>query len=537
MWHGSHLPVGADPARVPAAWRGAFVHQPSRWRHWIRSLLAIACALAGILLDDRAAWAQIPAPGVPDERLLPVEPPAAPEPRVIPGMGPPPPPRPAAAPAPAPRPTAVPAPRAAAAARPLAGVTVPQPTGRVVEPKPIDRIREPEALSRAVVLEAPGQPRVAADGGPVLSVAPSLEAPGRATPLAGPRSAPPRALTLPRAGRAETGQPGPVLGTDPRPGYGPDTFVATARAAELYRAIADRGGWPTLPEDTYLTEGASGPKVATLKQILVTVGDLPDRDALSTIFDAATARAVRAFQMRHGLAQTGIVSARTLEAMNVPARVRAAQLANSAQRLAQSGFGFGPRYVVVNIPAAVVEAVENGSVARRYAAVVGRPDRPSPILDTRITAINLSPFWTAPASIVAADIAPAMQKDPHYLARARIRIFDAQGRERDPATIDWRAANLGALTFRQDPGAGNALGRVRIDMPNSQAVYLHDTPSRQLFAGEDRFHSSGCVRVADPLDLSARLLAEPRRPAGMPARAIAARFRRLSRAASGATYA
>jgi murein L,D-transpeptidase YcbB/YkuD len=215
---------------------------------------------------------------------------------------------------------------------------------------------------------------------------------------------------------------------------------------------------------------------------------------------------VKRVQARHGLPATGLVGPRTIAALNVPAEVRARQLAASAERLAGTRFPFGERYVVVNIPAAAIEAVENGAVRRRYVAVVGKSDRPTPTLMARITSINLNPTWTVPASLVRKDIIPHMRRDPRYLARMRIRILDGHGREVDPASIDWSTEKAADYTLRQEPGTANSLGQIRVDMPNRHAVYLHDTPSKRLFAQDARFHSSGCVRVADVKAFAAWLL-------------------------------
>jgi murein L,D-transpeptidase YcbB/YkuD len=184
----------------------------------------------------------------------------------------------------------------------------------------------------------------------------------------------------------------------------------------------------------------------------------------------------------------------------VPASTRHRQLTASAQRLAGSGFSFGDRYVVVNIPSATVEAVEGGQVARRYVAVVGKVDRPSPTVETRITAVNLNPTWTVPVSLIKKDIIPHVRKDPAYLSKMKIRILDAKGQEVDPQTLDWSTEKAVNYTLRQDPGEINSLGQIRIDMPNKHAVYMHDTPTKRLFAQDIRFHSSGCVRVADVRD-------------------------------------
>ncbi|NJO54916.1 MAG: L,D-transpeptidase family protein [Bacteroidales bacterium] len=156
--------------------------------------------------------------------------------------------------------------------------------------------------------------------------------------------------------------------------------------------------------------------------------------------------------------------------------------------------------------AAAVEAVDGGRVVRRYPAVVGRPENASPELVARITAVNLNPTWTAPLSIVKKEILPKLARDPGYLARANMRLIDASGREIDPRTVN----PSGPVNFsvRQDSGAANSLGFLRIDMPNNYSVYMHDTPRRELFRSDYRFHSHGCVRVGDVRDLAAWLLAD-----------------------------
>ncbi len=293
---------------------------------------------------------------------------------------------------------------------------------------------------------------------------------------------------------------------DVRPTLSPATFIDTLRAAERYHAIAEAGGWGVLPKGAPIKVGDRGEPVMRLKERLAAEGDLDRRALPGEVFDEAVLAAVKRFQARHGLPETGLVGPKTIDAMNVPAAARARQLAASAQRLAGTRFPFGERYVVVNIPSATVEAVEKGEVLRRYVAVVGKKDRASPTLMARITEINFNPNWTVPASIVRKDIIPQMRKDPEHLARMKIRIFDGHGQEVDPKTIDWSTDRAASYTLRQDPGAANSLGQIRIDMPNQHAVYMHDTPSKKLFARNDRFHSSGCVRVGDVKSFVAWLL-------------------------------
>jgi L,D-transpeptidase YcbB len=342
------------------------------------------------------------------------------------------------------------------------------------------------ALMLGSALLAPAQAQTFSDQPPAAPPAGSF---GGTPPVA---SEPP-AATSPTAAprRVVRRAPAPVryaaLPRDARPTFTTQSVVNTEASVRRYRTIVANGGWGRV------TAGNQ----AAIRRRLQIEGDFDGGDLKA---------AVRKFQMRHGLRETGVVAGPTLQAMNVPAETRLAQLEASLNRMRSSGFGFGDRYVVVNIPAAAVEAVDGNNVRRRYVAVVGKSDRASPPVETRITNINFNPTWTVPSSIIKKDIIPKMQKDPGYLTRSKIRILDGRGREINPRTIDWTTEKAANYTLRQDPGSGNSLGQVRIDMPNNLAVYMHDTPTKGLFASDNRFHSSGCVRVADVRDLVTWLL-------------------------------
>jgi murein L,D-transpeptidase YcbB/YkuD len=350
---------------------------------------------------------------------------------------------------------------------------------------------------------------------PVPAGVPATQAlPGEAYPPASPVAAPtaaPIPVVVAPAKPKKAAPPPPSLETalsnDPAPTLSPDTAALTAKAADRYAAIDAAGGWPT--DIAPLGPRSKGPEVADLRRRLAIEGDL-DRAAaegLPTLaWGADLTAAVKRFQARMGLRQTGIVAGATLKALNVPASVRALELAASARRLADLTFPFGERYVVVNLPATAVEAVENGAVVHRYAAIVGDVDHPSPQIAAHVAAINLNPTWTVPVSIIKKEIIPRMLRDPGYLARENIRILDASGAEVDPKRIDWSTERAVNYTLRQDSGAGNSLGAIRIDMPNKLAVYMHDTPSKRLFGADYRFLSHGCVRVQGVYDLAAWLL-------------------------------
>ncbi|BAU93890.1 peptidoglycan-binding domain 1 protein [Methylorubrum populi] len=381
----------------------------------------------------------------------------------------------------------------------------PQPDSRInlrIEPK-AEKAAEPRRELRADPKQEPRSEK--ADAKPE----PRLERPTADT-VAVPTETPP-------AKKASRELPPVVyarVSEDPLPTYTAQTFMDTMRAAERYQVYAEAGGWKTLPADFAPKPGDSHPAIPSLRHHLTLTGDLPADAPPSDRYDPPLVAAVKSFQARHGLPDAGILGRLTLNALNVPADVRQRQLRASAQRLMGSNFGFGERYVTVNIPSATVEAVENGTVTRRYVAVVGSPDKQTPGVETRITDVNLNPTWTVPVSVIRNEIIPTMRKNPGYLAKNRIRILGPGGVEVDPTTIDWNTQKAVNYTLRQDSGLDNSLGQIRIDMPNRHAIYMHDTPSKSLFAGSVRFHSHGCVRVGQVKEFAAWLLQGTEGPNG-----------------------
>ena len=344
---------------------------------------------------------------------------------------------------------------------------------------------------------------------PTPNVAAPAPMGAEATPGGPPPAAAPIPVETPVAPKPKKVAPPPppretALSDDPAPTLQPETFFATAKASERYSAIVDAGGWPT--DIVAIGPGTRGPAVAKLRKRLMIEGYLDAAQAGGLAWDAGLTTAVKRFQSHMGLRQTGVVSGATLKAMNVPARERFNELASSANRLAGLNFSFDQRYVVVNLPSTSVEAVENGRVVHHYIAIVGDPEHPSPEISAQIQVINLNPTWTVPISIIKKEIIPRMQRDPGYLTRAKIRILDGSGQEINPKSVNWSTERAANYTLRQDSGAGNSLGSIRIGMPNKLAVYMHDTPSKGLFGADYRFLSHGCVRVQGVYDYAAWLL-------------------------------
>jgi L,D-transpeptidase YcbB len=297
-----------------------------------------------------------------------------------------------------------------------------------------------------------------------------------------------------------------ALALSANPVFDDGTYQRIKEALLSYADIQVRGGWPIVPADAKLAPGAVGPEVALLRRRLVISDDLAAAQEDGDAYDAAVVEAVKRFQLRHGLEGTGSVDARTLHALNVPVAARIKQLEASVERLLGMDFVFAERYVVVNIPAAFVEAIAKDKVERRYRVIVGKIDKPSPTLTAYITAVNLNPTWTVPLSITKNEIFAHMRRDPSYLSRMHMRVLGARDEEIDPSTIDWSSGRSPNFVIRQDSGGYNALGNLKIDMPNPYSVYMHDTTTRNLFADDYRFDSHGCTRVDNVRDLAAWIL-------------------------------
>lgn len=292
------------------------------------------------------------------------------------------------------------------------------------------------------------------------------------------------------------------------PTLSPATTQTTEQAVAQYEQIVARGGWPTVPPVERLRVGTKHPSVKALRERLVAAGDLDGRLGLNEIYDTYVEAAVRRFQARHGLNPDGIVREQTFKSLNVPAEARLNQLRTNVVRLRAFSGTLGPRFVMANIPAAWIEAVQDGVAVSRHTAVAGKPDRPSPDIQSKIVEINFNPYWTVPVSIVRKDLIPKMQAEPDYLSKYRIRIFDQKNNELTPAQINWYSEEAVNYRFKQDPGALNSLGTMRINFPSPHGVYMHDTPFKNLFGEDDRFHSSGCMRVQNVRDLVYWLLAD-----------------------------
>jgi murein L,D-transpeptidase YcbB/YkuD len=281
------------------------------------------------------------------------------------------------------------------------------------------------------------------------------------------------------------------------------------KALALQRAAASAGGWGTVAPGDTLKPGMTDPRVAALRARLAASGDhaaAPPDDP--NLYDPALESSVKRFQTLHGIDPDGAVGRRTLAELNVGPERRADQVRVNLERARWVLNDLGPQFIIVNIPGFHLYVVEDGVPVWTTRVVVGRAYRQTPMFKSTMRSIVLNPTWTVPPTILREDVLPKLAKDPSYLTAQNMRVVDANGTVLDPASIDWsQARRRFPYALVQQPGAQNALGRIKFQFPNEHAVYLHDTPNKAIFERADRAASSGCIRVENPMALAEYLLA------------------------------
>lgn len=288
-------------------------------------------------------------------------------------------------------------------------------------------------------------------------------------------------------------------------------YAQLVQALAQYRAIEAAGGWSTIDPGPTLHPGESGPRIAQIRQRLLAEGDLagetsPDPD----LFDETLKQAVIRFQHRHHLDPDGVVGKQTWGAMNVPVQQRIGQIRVNLER-ARVLQDIPDTAVVVDIAGYEVSLFRDGQQLLRTRAQVGRPYRSTPTFRDEITYIEFNPTWTVPPTILKNDTLTEIRRDPGYLQKKNMQVLTRDGTVVDPASVNWQLYPGRGFPYilRQQPGPNNSLGRLKIMFPNEHLVYLHDTPSKDLFSRSERTFSSGCIRVEKVLELAELLLDDP----------------------------
>ncbi len=290
----------------------------------------------------------------------------------------------------------------------------------------------------------------------------------------------------------------------------PTHFIYAGLRKELgrLREVAKAGGWAIVPAGPALKPGARDRRVTLIRKRLAATGELPSSVPLDNeSYDKDVAAAVKVFQERHRFTADGATGKTTLDALNVSVASRIDQVRINLERARWVVGGLSDSFVLVNLPAFKVYFIRDGKNVWETRAQVGKQARETPAFRADLRYLVLNPDWTVPPGIQA-DVLAGMRKGENTIARKGLTILDRQGKPVDPASIDWTkasATNFG-YTLRQPPGPENALGRVKFIFPNEHFVFLHDTPSKELFSADQRTFSSGCIRVENPLDFASVLL-------------------------------
>jgi murein L,D-transpeptidase YcbB/YkuD len=288
-------------------------------------------------------------------------------------------------------------------------------------------------------------------------------------------------------------------------------YAALQQALANLLAQKNKGGWPKVPSAKFAV-GRPNNAVVALRQRLAASGHLSAQAASnpSLVYSSDDAAGVKAFQNLHGMKPSGVATAEAVAAMNVPLDERIRQVSLNLERWRWMPDDLGARHFLVNVPYFHLIARENGQQVMDVRVVVGTPENKTPLFSSEMTTVVFSPYWNIPDTIVEGETAPAVARDPTYLARNNIEILDVSrsgARPIDYSSVNWEdSEQLKHLAFRQRPGPGNALGHVKFLFPNDFDVYLHDTPADALFARTGRAFSHGCVRVEEPEALAKYVL-------------------------------
>ncbi|MDO8993063.1 MAG: L,D-transpeptidase family protein, partial [Daejeonella sp.] len=282
-------------------------------------------------------------------------------------------------------------------------------------------------------------------------------------------------------------------------------YARLKSALAAYRKIQAAGGWPSVTASPKLKEGQKAPVVAALKKRL-------NLSSIDSTFDAETVNALKKFQSDQGMKPDGALDPETAKLLNVPVDQRIKQIILNMERWRWIPKSFEEDYLIVNIPEYRLRVYEKGKEQIAMNVIVGKTMNSTPIFSDKMENVVLAPYWNVPASIVREELGPKIASDPGYLDRSNMELIDAKGNRVSPSQVNWSSVTRDnwKYTLRKKPGPKNDLGDVKFIFPNTNDIYLHDTPHDELFSQIKRNFSHGCVRVERPLELAEYLL----RPVG-----------------------
>lgn len=285
-------------------------------------------------------------------------------------------------------------------------------------------------------------------------------------------------------------------------------YYLLQKAMWHYQEILAKGGWDSIPEDINLEKIGINAVSIPLKNRLGAEGYLLNKNTL-TMGDLK--ESLKLFQANNGLAVTGNLDSFTINTLNISPQQRIDQLKINSERWMAEPCSMGKYYLFVNVADFSMKVVKNDTVRLQMKIIVGRPYRPTPVFHARLTHLIFNPTWNIPPTILKNDILPAVKKNRSYLRKKHIRVFrtvNGVRREVSINSINWKRISAENFPYEliEDPGPNNPLGVVKFMFPNSHNVYMHDTPTKELFKETELTFSSGCIRLSKALDLANYLL-------------------------------
>ncbi|CTQ61767.1 L,D-transpeptidase family protein [Roseibium album] len=294
-----------------------------------------------------------------------------------------------------------------------------------------------------------------------------------------------------------------------------DNYARLKRRLAQYREKAEAGGFTSVPDGDVLKPGMTDARIPFLRERLIEEDIQIASNHSGDIYDGDLVEAVKTFQDHHGLATDGVIGKNTLARLNVPIQDKLIQMELNMERRRWMRDDLGDFYVFVNLADQNLKVVRDGKTVHTTRVVVGKPYHATPVFSDQLEYVEINPFWNVPYSIATKEYLPKLKQNPSALSSKKIRVFQDDS-EIAPTRVAWNSYSGGNFPFRlrQDPGDGNALGRIKFMFPNEFNIYIHDTPSKSLFSRAERAYSHGCIRASNPFALADILLADNNSTAG-----------------------
>jgi murein L,D-transpeptidase YcbB/YkuD len=297
----------------------------------------------------------------------------------------------------------------------------------------------------------------------------------------------------------------------------PDSAEYKALRVELEALNASAENDIVVDPELFLRPGQSDPELSKILHLVARdlddemggeYGELLARSANSETYDDELVPVIRAAQTKAGLKPDGVIGPRTVAALAGTSKAeRIDKVLVALEQLRWLPRDLGDIRVFINQPAFTARFIDQGVEKLNMRAVVGKPSNQTSFFYDEIEQVDYNPYWGVPQSIIVNEMLPRLRSDPGYLDRAGYEVTDSRGRHISSSSINWWAyGSKVPFNVRQTPSEANALGELKILFPNKHAIYMHDTPQKELFSQDMRAFSHGCVRLQDPRGMAAAVL-------------------------------